>query len=226
MIDPTTFEKFLILSEPYLVKDRFFKSKVCSLYYDTPDSRIIRNSIEKPVYKEKLRMRSYGTADKDSGVFLELKKKYMGVVYKRRIETTLRKAEEFVKNGTPTGENPQIEKEIQYFLNFYEDIAPAVAISCERLSFAGAEDPGLRITFDSNVSYRTDNLTLANSYYDNHLLDDGTRIMEIKIPGSMPLWLSGILDELMIFPTSYSKYASAYINETNKIYFKEVCKCV
>ena len=70
---------------PYIKMDFYGKYTICNLYYDTPDWRLIRASLAKPVYKEKLRVRSYGVPAPDGKVFAELKKKYKGVVYKRRI---------------------------------------------------------------------------------------------------------------------------------------------
>lgn len=89
-------QKFLETAKLYLAKDKYFHSTICSIYYDTPSRLMIRNSIEKPIYKEKLRLRSYGTPSADDKVFIELKKKYRGVVYKRRTAMTLREAEMFL----------------------------------------------------------------------------------------------------------------------------------
>ena len=96
----------------YMIPDEHGESTICNIYYDTPDFRLIRRSLEKPVYKEKLRLRSYGTASKDEKVFLELKKKYKGIVYKRRISLNCDEAQDALKNGERLPENSQIAKEI------------------------------------------------------------------------------------------------------------------
>ena len=190
--------------------DNYGLTTICNIYYDTPDHQLIRTSMEKPVYKEKLRIRSYGVPNKDSKVFVELKKKYKGVVYKRRVDMSLIDSYEFVNFGVMPGKNPQIEKEIDYFLHFYKDIAPAMYLSYDRIAYAGIGNPDLRITFDSNITYREEEVRLEKGVWGDKLLDPHTRIMEIKIPGAMPLWLSHLLDDLKIYPASFSKYGEAY----------------
>ncbi|WP_295151995.1 polyphosphate polymerase domain-containing protein [uncultured Ruminococcus sp.] len=190
--------------------DHYGLTTICNIYYDTPDHQLIRTSMEKPVYKEKLRIRSYGVPNKDSKVFVELKKKYKGVVYKRRVDMSLIDSYEFVNFGVMPGKNPQIEKEIDYFLHFYKDVAPAMYLSYDRIAFAGIDNPDLRITFDSNITYREEEIRLEKGSWGRKLLDPHMRIMEIKIPGAMPLWLSYLLDQLEIYPGSFSKYGEAY----------------
>lgn len=190
--------------------DQYGLTTICNIYYDTPDHQLIRTSMEKPVYKEKLRIRSYGVPDKDSKVFVELKKKYKGVVYKRRVDMSLLDSYEFVNFGIPPGKNPQIEKEIMYFLKFYRKISPAMYLSYDRIAYAGVGNPDLRITFDGNITYREEETRLEKGVWGEKLLDPHTRIMEIKIPGAMPVWLSELLDDLKIYPGSFSKYGEAY----------------
>ncbi len=217
VIREETFEKFLRLCGDNIAPDTYFRSEVISLYFDTPDRKLIQKSLEKPVYKEKLRLRSYGGADDDSPVFLELKKKYKGVVYKRRIELTLKGARDFVKKGILPGENPRIEKEIAYFLNFYKEISPAMLICCERFSYCG--ENGLRITFDRNLSYRDSRFELMKPCdgLDKPILPEGkTGILEIKAAKAFPLWLCSILSQLEIYPRSFSKYGAAYLSELKK----------
>jgi hypothetical protein len=144
---------------------------------------------------------------------VELKKKYKGIVYKRRVDMTLAEAEEFLSGGEGPDRNRQIEAELRYFLKHYEGCAPAMFLSYDRLAFKGKEDPELRLTMDTHILYREDCLGLDKGVWGKELLSPGTRVMEIKIPGIMPLWLSHILDELNIFPASFSKYGTAYQRE-------------
>lgn len=195
--------------EGRIVPDRYGKGTVLSVYYDTPDFRLIRASLEKPVYKEKLRMRSYGVPGARDPVFVELKKKYKGIVYKRREEMPLEAAEEWLA-GQDGGCDSQIGREISYAFRIYPNLAPAMFISCERLAFDGVEDPLLRITFDEKILFRREKLTLSAGAWGEPLLESGQRLMEIKMPGAMPVWLSGILDELKLYPTSFSKYGTAF----------------
>ena len=88
MLDITQAELLKNQMKQYMIADEHGVSTICSLYFDTPDYLLIQRSMEHPVYKEKLKLRSYGTADKDTTVFVELKKKYESVVYKRRIAMT------------------------------------------------------------------------------------------------------------------------------------------
>ena len=112
----------------HMVPDEHGESTICNVYYDTPDYRLIRTSLEKPVYKEKLRMRSYGPAEAEGTVFLELKKKYKGVVYKRRVELKQRQAELYMQGGLVLPGDSQIGREIDWFCAFYRDLRPAAEL--------------------------------------------------------------------------------------------------
>lgn len=226
IVDEPTYEKLIKKLDGHFVKDRYYKSTICNIYYDTPSHQLVRNSIEKPVYKEKLRVRSYGVPNDEDMVFVELKKKYKGVVYKRRIEMTLAQTRDFFAGKDVPHDNPQIENELKYFLKFYEGIAPAMYLSYDRLAYCGAEDPSLRLTFDTHILYREEQKELDKGIWGKELLPAGMRVMEIKIPNAMPLWLSAILDELEIYPASLSKYGTAYLNEfSEKIHKGKVISC-
>ena len=191
-----------------LSADRYGKTTVLSLYYDTDDFRLIRRSLEKPQYKEKLRLRSYGLAGPGSTVFLELKKKCSGVVFKRRIETT---PEAVGKNAVGQG---QIAKEISWFLSFYGNPVPKMLLLYDRTAYLGEGD--LRVTFDRNIRYRTERLTLSDGLDGIPVLPGGDVLMEIKTGTAIPLWLTKILNEEKIYKTSFSKYGEAYLAETLK----------
>ncbi|MGM9653102.1 MAG: polyphosphate polymerase domain-containing protein [Eubacteriales bacterium] len=192
-----------------LVGDVFPHSEVSSLYMDTPDRRVIRRSIDADCYKEKLRLRAYGTPALSSPVFVELKKKYRGIVYKRREQMTLAQAYRFLENGIPPFSS-QILSEIAYMIRQNEGIAPAACIFYERDAYAGRMDDGLRVTFDRSVLFRDDELRLERGAHGRPVLAPGMCIMEIKSPGAMPLWLAGALDGLRLYPSSFSKYGTAY----------------
>lgn len=189
--------------------DRYGESTVCSLYFDTDDFRLIRNSIDKPVYKEKLRLRSYSTPKSDSTVFLELKKKYKGIVYKRRETMTYSQAKQYLDNRIMPN-NSQIMKEIDWAMNFYKTLRPRMFIGYDRTAYVGREDSHLRITFDENLRYRTESLDLSCGSFGENIIDKSLCIMEIKALNAMPLWLSNILNEIKIYPSSFSKYGTAY----------------
>ncbi len=213
MLDVNTYMKLRKMLDGYAQVDQYGKSTICNIYYDTPDHRLVRTSNEKPFYKEKVRVRSYGTPNEDSTVFVELKKKFDGVVYKRRVDMTLAQSEKFTQGGEMPMKNPQIEKELAYCFKLYDQLRPMLFLSYERVAMYGIDDPNIRITFDSNVLYRDNVLDLSRGAWGKELLNKGDRIMEIKIAGSMPMWLVRMLDELKIYPTSFSKYGAAYKRE-------------
>ena len=201
----------------YIEPDKYFHSLIQNIYYDTPDYRLIRTSMEKPLYKEKLRLRCYGVAGKETPAFIEIKKKYDGIVYKRRVEMEYEKACRYLnQNLRIVEEKEQILKEIDYFKEFYKNLKGAMYISYERDAYHGKENPDLRITFDEKILYRTDNLTLDINPYGTDILNKGECLMEIKIADAMPFWLTEILEQPYIKKTSFSKYGRAYENEIYK----------
>ncbi len=199
-----------------LTVDAYGESLICNIYFDTPNHLLIRNSLEKPVYKEKLRLRSYGTPKEGDKVFIELKKKYKGIVYKRRINLELSEAERYLYQNMTLDHPTQITKEINYFLQYYQKIVPSMYISYRRIAMYGTEEPELRITFDTNILWREEELKLENGAWGYPLLEKDQMLMEIKVPGAMPLWLTHILDELKIYPTSFSKYGMGYLQSLQR----------
>ncbi len=206
------FEPFMETVNEYMSPDSYGRSTIYNLYFDTPTHTLIRASIDKPVYKEKLRLRCYGKPGDDSVAFVEIKKKYRGVVYKRRVSMTYREAMDFTCRGIAPKRDSQISHEIEWLLGYYDHISPAMLLTYDRVAFFAKDDPNLRITFDSNLLSRDYDFDLALGAYGTDLLPDGCVLMEIKIPDAMPLWLSHRLDELRIFPGNFSKYGTAYTN--------------
>ena len=195
---------------PYVEPDQYGESTICNIYYDTPDFRLIRKSIEKPVYKEKLRLRSYGPAGPDDNTFLELKKKYKGIVYKRRICLSERDAMNYLNGTSPLPEQSQIAKELDWFLAFYGNLQPAVYLDYDRTAYYSKDDPDLRITFDRNIHFRTVDLSLSSLPGGRFVIKPGESILEIKADGAMPLWLTALLTQANAQRTSFSKYGTAY----------------
>lgn len=188
------------------------ESTVCNVYYDTPDFRLIRHSLEKPTYKEKLRIRSYGIAKPEDTVFLELKKKLGQEVFKRRIFLPLTTAEDFLAGEIPIPQDTQICREINYCLGFYGNIRPSMYISYDRKAYFGKDDRELRLTLDSNILWRETKLSLECPPAGQSLLDSKLSLLEIKTPNSVPIWLAEILAENRLFKTCFSKYGSAYLS--------------
>ncbi len=195
---------------PYVRPDKYGESTICNIYFDTPDFRLIRKSIEKPVYKEKLRLRSYGPAGPDDPTFLELKKKFKGIVYKRRLELSESEAMAYLTGTAPLPCDSQIAREIDYFMDYYGDLQPAVYLDYDRTAFYSNEDPDLRITFDRNIHFRTDDLSLESLPGGRLVIQPGESIMEIKAAGAMPLWLTAVLIQSGAQRNGFSKYGTAY----------------
>lgn len=194
--------------------DKYEKYTLCNVYYDTENSDLIRRSIDKPAFKEKMRLRSYGVPTEDQSVFLEIKRKYDGTVYKRRIEVSYGEAIAYLENGGYSGDG-QIFDEIGYFRSLY-DVIPKMFISYDRTAFCGINDSSLRLTFDSNIRYRTSELSLSCGDGGEPLTDPDLHIMEIKANEAMPREMADILCQKGIYPSPFSKYGRAYIKETKK----------
>ena len=212
MLTRHQYERLRELVSPYMTEDKYGLHTICSIYFDTDDDRLIRNSIEKPLYKEKLRLRSYGVPENDdSEVFLELKKKYKGIVYKRRESLTLSAAESYIQNGLFPADS-QIFREIDYFRSYY-GAYPKIFIAYDRIAMAGTRDTSLRMTFDFGIRCRRDELDLSAGDHGIELLSSGSVLLEIKILSAMPLWLSSSLSQLKLYPVSFSKYGQFYTKE-------------
>ena len=205
--------------ETHMEPDAFAHSSISNLYYDTPDFRMLRRSQEKPVYKEKLRLRSYGIPDEETQVFPEIKKKAEGIVYKRRVSMPYGDAIRYLSRRRPC-EDGQIFQELNWMLISYGSLAPRIFLSYERDSWKGREEPSLRLTLDREILWRTEALDLRRGAWGEPLLEPNQVLMEVKISNAAPLWLAEALSENGIFPISFSKCGRAfetlckkYINE-------------
>ena len=208
--------------EVYMAPDSYGLTTIRNVYFDTPRYRLIRRSMEKPVYKEKLRIRSYAQASPDSDVFVELKKKYKGVVYKRRLALPEQVAVEWMAGSCPPGEDSQIRREIDYFLHFYGTLRPTVYLCYDREAWYCRDRSEFRVTFDTNIRARETELSLESESGGMPLLDEGYVLMEIKCNGGIPLWMTKVLTEEKIYKTSFSKDGTAY----EKLIFPEKKECI
>ena len=223
-------KKFLLTKEQYnkliprlleyMELDEFCKKNgdysIYNIYYDTENDDVIRHSINKPYYKEKLRLRSYNPSiNLDDKVFLELKKNINGIVTKRRVSLTLREAYDFLYfNKKPTYNdyvNKQVINEIEYYLSKNE-VFPKVYIAYTRNAFFAKDNRDFRLTFDYEILTRRNDLSLESKRYGNDILGDGRYLMEVKILGSIPIWFTKILSDLKIYNTHFSKYGNEYMN--------------
>jgi SPX domain protein involved in polyphosphate accumulation len=211
----------------YAEIDRQGEYLIQDLYYDTADWDIICKAIEKSLYKEKLRLRFYGQYNSGSPGFLEMKRKFEGIVYKRRIAFPLGELKDRSVREIVSALDSQIAREISYFLQTNQ-VSEKIHIAYKRAAYTGIEDKCLRITFDKNIVFHLcflNNNNLGEYSPDDYndcqiegrqILDDNQMLMEIKTTGAIPLWLTHALSENNIFPVSFSKVGVCYVKHISK----------
>lgn len=217
MLDSETFRQVISVMDAHMELDSHNENHmpytIANIYYDTDDDYLIRNSLSKPKYKEKLRLRAYGIPEETQKVFLEIKKKFNGIVNKRRTTLLLSEAYDFVKTGIPPTEkwymNEQVIKEITYFLQLY-DLKPKLYLAYDRIAYFEKGNADLRISFDTNIRSRRYDLRLDAGDYGEELLADNVYLMEIKTSLAKPLWLTDMLTEFHIKRRSFSKYGTEF----------------
>lgn len=203
-------EEILLAMKPHMKLDDYGRTVIRNIYFDTENFRLIRRSLEKPVYKEKLRIRSYKPVQITDPVFVEIKKKYKSVVYKRRLLLPEKTVMESFRTGEPLPVCSQIGDEIQYFREYYKNLQPSVFLSYEREAFHSLDGSDFRVTFDENILYRRNDISLGSEIYGHPLLGKQQTLMEIKTSGGIPLWMSETLTKHHLYKTSFSKYGSVY----------------
>lgn len=225
ILNKETFEKVIKVMDTHMELDSHNQNHdtytIANIYFDTEDDFLIRTSCEGPKYKEKLRLRSYGVPEKSSKVFLEIKKKYNGIVNKRRTTLKLDEAYDFVRTGDAPQQkdymNTQVVHEIEYFLHFY-NLKPKVYLAYDRIAYFEKGNPDLRISFDQNIRSRRYDVHLEDGDYGENLTNDDIYIMEIKTSLAKPLWLTNMLTEFNIKRSSFSKYGTEFKHFCHKTY--------
>lgn len=181
--------------------------KIYNLYVDTIDNNMIRTSLAKPKYKQKLRLRSYNKFENSNDIiFIEIKKKVNGLVNKRRSKITYFDAVNFIKTGRipeiKEYMNVQVLRELEYIL-MMDSYEIKTEISYSRSAYFNKNDRDLRISFDSNIN---------STRHENIYFEDNQYLMEIKAESSMPFWLSTYLSKNKIKSSSFSKYGRDFIS--------------
>lgn len=216
ILTKSEFEQVVDALSEYVDKDDYYESNICSVYFDNSNNDLIINSLDSPLYKEKIRIRSYGIVNDKGKIFLELKKKYKSVTYKKRVKMTLEEFWDYYeKDIIPDGCNNLSMKEIDYCFNKYK-LIPKMFVCYDRYSYIDKKNKSIRITFDYNIKYRGNHLNLDCNRYLEDLVDDDTYIMEIKTLDGIPLWFSNTLTKLKLYPGGFSKYKEAYIRTINE----------
>lgn len=205
-------ESILQAIQPYMSLDQYGRTTIQNIYFDNENYRLIRRSIEKPDYKEKIRIRSYANHNTDNLVFVELKKKYQKVVYKRRLSMSEETAMRWLTGECSCEIDSQIAREIDYFIHYYGRLYPTLFLSYEREAYYCKEGTDFRITFDENVRCRQEFMTFQKPANGVPILENNKTLMELKCSGGMPLWMAEILSREKIYKTSFSKYGTAYSN--------------
>ena len=229
VLSQTQYSCFMDRIGDVLEEEPFGRSAISSLYYDTKTFELINRSMEKPRYKEKLRIRSYGEYRPDAAVFAELKTKFKGIVYKRRVQLSEKAAYLFM-NGKPYEQaqlefplaaekrtihhsaqvDTQIAREIEACVARHPGLRPAMMVIVDRLPLHTTDGSGVRITYDFNARYRTDELAFSRGLHGEPIMPNDEVILEIKCQGAYPLWLVRALNEVKAYARPCSKYAMAY----------------
>lgn len=204
------YEKLLKCMNGKMQLDKYGRNRVTSIYFDTDDYKIIRKSLEKPKYREKLRVRIYGKPDLEEKAFIELKKKYKGIVYKRRISAKQSEVLKHLNDKVEILEKSQIQREIDYFKSTYDNIKPRVYLAYEREAYFTDEDNEFRMTFDFNIKIRDEKVSLLSSEIDKEVLSNDKVLLEVKTVRGMPFWLLNFFKENNILTVSFSKYGTGY----------------
>lgn len=212
-----TQEQFTLFFEElqhYMEIDEYGLHTILSLYFDTEDFRFIQKSMQKPKYKEKFRVRSYGVPRQETPVFLEIKKKVKGIVYKRRVATPYNTytnwLHEKIFKETAEAAPTQIEKEINWLFKKNKDLEPRVLIAYDRLSMFTEEDSEFRVTFDQKIRFRSTKLDLMMGSGGELVAPEIGVLMEVKAMGAYPLWFVHLLNKHAVRKGSFSKYAETY----------------
>ena len=219
LLNQKTYEEVLCQMDRHMELDAYNAGHkpytIANIYYDTADDYLIRTSLSSPTYREKLRLRAYGVPKMDSTVFLEIKKKYNGLVNKRRTTICLEDAYRFIQSGKcpdcTEGINLQVLRELSYFLTHYT-LFPKLYLAYDRIAYFEKGNPDLRISFDQNIRSRRTEVSLEKGDYGTPLMDEPFYLMEVKTSLAKPLWLAHLLADIGIFRTGFSKYGTEFKN--------------
>ena len=220
------YQALLPLLDEKLDRDRFGLSTICNIYYDTPDYTLIRRSIERPLFKEKLRLRSYGIPGNDDRVFAEIKRKLNGIGYKRRISLPFGEAKKLLRGEPIHCGDPQTEAELLAFIERYHP-QPMVYLTYQRYAMTAKDDPGFRVTIDRDLQYRISEVEYPSKDGMKPIPEDESLVlMEIKALGAIPQWLTDEMSRLQIRQAPFSKVGACYTRHIAPIcvYGKNIAK--
>lgn len=230
LADRSVIDSFIAGISPHMAEDLYFRQRIHNVYFDNDNNEVIRHSLEKQEFKEKLRLRGYEIKGRLCPyVYLELKKKFKGVVYKRRLMLPPEEGRK-VLSGTREevyallGESP-VGQEIRAYME-RTGCYPKQYLSYERFSYRGKDDGELRITIDTGLKSRESSLSLGAAAEDESYWEEQKYIIEIKATSGMPLWLVHLLTSLGLYPVSFSKYGKIYLKKLSEGLHRETKQCL
>ena len=219
-----------------LVHDEYYKEEILSLYLDTDNFDLAIKTIDRPEFREKVRVRAYNVPKRSTRIFFEVKTKLATnktkIGNKRRLIIPLKDFYSYMNTGknleqiaaSASNNNPQqiqVAKELDYLIKHY-NLRPKIIIVSNRTAFSGKNDPTFRLTFDENLRFRTTDLKLekgssGEKYFPSTPDPKRGIIMEAKTINAMPPWFVDEISRLKIYPTRFSKYGKIYqlITERN-----------
>lgn len=213
LMDRKEADAFLKAVSPYLKPDRYFCYHCHTIYFDNDSAQLISTSLSHPPYKMKLRLRTYSDPDDDTPVFLETKKKYGDIVYKKRFMMTDLEAKEYLYEGIAPHTDNSTSREIDYLIHYYH-LKPKVYIGYDRICYVSKTDADARFTLDSHITYRTNDVSLHETGEEKEL-QKGMFILECKVSDRYPMWLTKILSSHHLYKSSFSKYGTIYKRESS-----------
>lgn len=218
LLNEEQYEKIVNAVSGFMTEDDYGLHTIMNIYLDNRNNDLIRSSLGRPVFKEKVRLRCYGNkAEDDSEAFLEIKKKYRGLTYKRRFERPYKELFDYITRGVRPETGGQVFEELDYLIKRM-DLKPKIAICYDRRAFFGNEDKEFRMTLDGNIRYRRNDIDLRSGDSGAHLMTQPFRVMEVKSVGAIPMELVSILSEHKIYHGSFSKYGSIFSSEIRHKY--------
>ncbi len=220
MLDEEKYYELLNIINKYLEKDKYFDSRIRNIYFDNDNFDLIRKSIDKPIYKQKLRLRCYANNQSVDTVYFEIKKKFKGITNKRRIKASKSGIDDYLYHDIKPMCDMQVLKEIEYIIKRNE-LKPVLYLAYDRQSYYAKDNKNFRLTFDTNLRFRESNLNIENDEDTTNYFKRNIYILEIKTLDAIPLWFSKALTTLKIYPVSFSKYGKIYENYISK----ETVKC-
>jgi len=183
--------------------------KIKSIYYDSHDFKFYHEKMNGNKYRQKVRLRGYNNVAYNDDVYFEIKQRYNTTVQKRRAELKLSDAYELMKHPLDAEQYADKKRivldEIRYLSSMHALEAKAI-VSYDRKAYMGKYEDGLRITFDTNLKCRKENLNLEEYHKEKYFVHPSLAVLEIKTNEKVPIWLVSLIQRFEIEAHRVSKY--------------------